>query len=81
MKKSTIVRTICLAIVLINMILKATGHELIHIEENQVAEFVEMIISVIVIILSWWKNNSFTQSAIDADKYLEYLKNMKEEDE
>lgn len=80
MKKSTIVRSILLLIVLINMVLKATGKDVINIDESQIYDFVEMLISVGIIVLSWWKNNSFTENAIEADKYLEELRKLDEEE-
>ena len=80
MKKSTIIRSICLLIVLINMVLKSTGHDVLNIDESQIAETVEMIISIAVIVLSWWKNNSFTENAQKADEYLEELRKFDEEE-
>lgn len=80
MKKSTIVRSILLLIVLINMVLKATGKDVINIDESQIYDLVEMLISVGIIVLSWWKNNSFTENAIEADKYLEELRKLDEEE-
>ena len=54
MKKSTIIRSICLLIVLINFVLRSTGHDVLNIDESQIAETIEMIISIAVIVLSWW---------------------------
>lgn len=72
--KGTIVRTIMLVIVIINMILKACGKNIINIDENQVLSAVEMIIEIAVIIVNFWKNNSFTDKAIKADEFLKTLK-------
>ena len=80
MKKSTIIRSICLLIVLINFVLRSTGHDVLNIDESQIAETVEMIISIAVIVLSWWKNNSFTENAQKADEYLEELRKFDEEE-
>lgn len=81
MKKETVIRSILFAIVIVNMILKYTGHDLIiDADESDVYSFVEMVISVMILILNWWKNNSFTQNAIKADEYLEKLKNFDEEE-
>ena len=81
MKKETVIRSILFVIVIVNMILKYTGHDLIiDADESDVYNFVEMVISVAILILSWWKNNSFTQNAIKADEYLEKLKNFDEEE-
>ena len=79
MKKSTVVRTIALAIVLLNMVLKAFGYEPINIDESYVLELFEMLISVATIILCWWKNNSFTENAKKADEFLEELRRFDEE--
>lgn len=73
--KGTIVRTIMLVIVIINLILKQLGHDLINVSESEILSVVEMLIEVAVIAASFWKNNSYTQNAIKAD---EFLKNLKE---
>lgn len=73
--KGTIVRTIMLVIVIVNMILKACGKNIINIDENQVLTVLEYIIEIAVIAVNWWKNNSFTENAKKAD---EFLKNLKE---
>ena len=80
MKKSTIIRSICLLIVLINFVLRSTGHDVLNIDESQIAETIEMIISIAVIVISWWKNNSFTENAQKADEYLEELRKFDEEE-
>lgn len=73
--KGTIVRTIMLGIVLINLVLKQFGIDLINVSENEILTAVEMLIEIAVIIVSWWKNNSYSKNAIKAD---EFLKNLKE---
>lgn len=80
MKKETVVRSILFGIVLLNMILKYTGHDVINADESDIYNFVEMVISITILVLSWWKNNSFTENAIKADEYLEKLKNFDEEE-
>lgn len=72
--KGTLVRTIMLVIVLINMILKHLGIELINVDENAVLEIVETLIEIAVIVVSFWKNNSFTDKAIKADEFLKQLR-------
>lgn len=72
--KGTLVRTIMLIIVLINMILKKMGIELINVDENAVLEIVETLIEIAVIVVSFWKNNSFTDKAIKADEFLKQLR-------
>ena len=72
--KGTIVRTIMLVIVLINMVLQHFGFDIIKVDENQVLNLVEIVIELAVIIVSFWKNNSFTDKAIKADEFLKHLK-------
>lgn len=73
-KKSTIVRTILLLIVLINLILKAFGINLIPVDENIIYNIVELVIEIAIIIVAFWKNNSFSEKAIKADEFLKKLK-------
>ena len=79
--KGTIIRTIALAVVLINMALKALGKPLIDFDEGTVMYWLEIIIDIAVIIVAFWKNNSFSPAAIKADKVLKQLKAEKYEGE
>ena len=74
-KAETIVRTIVLALALINQILTATGHSVIPVNNEQVAELVSLIITIGASLWAWWKNNSFTQAALKADEVMRELKN------
>ena len=75
--KGTIVRTIMLFLVLINLILKQTGRPILEIEEGTVASFVETVVELGTIIVAWWENKSFTQNARKADEYLNKLNTTK----
>ena len=75
--KGTIVRTIMLVILIINLILKQLGYELINVSESQVLSVVEMLIEIAVIVVSFWKNNSYTEKAIEADEFLQDLRKEK----
>lgn len=77
MKTDTIIRTIVLALALINQILTSTGHGVIPITDGQVTELVTLVITIGASLWAWWKNNSFTKNAQEADKYLERLKGVK----
>lgn len=78
--KGTIVRTIMLIIVIINMILQHLGLDIINVDESQVLNFVEIVIELAVIIVSFWKNNSFTDNAIKADEFLQQLRESDDTD-
>lgn len=67
---ATIARTILLILTLINQILTSFGHSPIPIQDDQVQEFVSISITIIVTVIIWWKNNSFTKSAKLGDKVM-----------
>lgn len=72
--KGTIVRTVMLVIVLINLVLKHFGIDVINVSESEILTFVEALLEVGTIIVAFWKNNSFTDKAIKADEFLKTLK-------
>lgn len=72
--KGTIVRTILLVIALINMGLQHFGIDIIKVDEESVVSIVEYIIQIAIIVVGFWKNNSYTDKAIEADKFLRDLK-------
>lgn len=76
-KKDTIIRTIVLALALTNQILTSTGHSVIPISDEQVAELISLLITIGASLWAWWKNNSFTKNAIEADNVLKTLKAKK----
>ena len=73
-KLETIIRTVVLVLALVNQILTATGHHVIPVSDEQVSEFITLAFTVGASLWAWWKNNSFTKKAIEADKYLSELK-------
>ena len=81
MKKGTIIRSLMFFIVLINLVLEKLGYDVLDISESEVGVLVELGISLAIVILSWWKNNSFTKNAQKADEYLAELKRMEQEEQ
>lgn len=73
-KTDTIIRTIVLALALINQLLSVSGHAVLPITDDQVETLVSTGATVLAALWSWWKNNSFTRDAIAADQYLAALK-------
>ena len=63
----TIARTAILILALVNQVLTATGHSVINISDENVNTLISTGFTVVSAIIAWWKNNSFTQSAIKAD--------------
>lgn len=77
--KGTIVRTILLIIALINLGLKHFGLDIINVSESEVLSVVEYVIEIAIIVVGFWKNNSYTEKAIEADKFLQKLRESEDE--
>ena len=73
-KIDTIARTIVLFIALANQVLAIAGKEIFPVTEDQVYQIVTLIVTVGASVWAWWKNNSFTQNAIEAENVLAQLK-------
>lgn len=73
-KIDTIVRTICLALALINQLLSNAGHTVLPIADEQVETLVTTGITICAAVWSWWKNNSFTQAALEGDAVKDAIK-------
>ena len=72
----TIARTACLLLALTNQVLSALGKPVLPIESQTVEQLVTAGITTVAALVAWWKNNSFTTAAIQADKYLEDKKSQ-----
>lgn len=67
---ATIARTAALLLALTNQILSSTGHAVLPIESEQLEQLVTTGLTVSTSLIAWWKNNSFTQPALQADAVL-----------
>lgn len=76
--KGAVIRVILLVIVLINLVLKAAGKPILEIDEGSIAGCIEMLIEVLVIVVTWWYNNSFSENAKKADEFLKQLNESEE---
>lgn len=72
-KTETIIRTIVLFLALVNQALTIAGKNPLPFSDEQVTEFLSYLFTVLASLWAWWKNNSFTQNAIQADKVLDDL--------
>ncbi len=77
MKKQTIIRTVIFYVALINMILTQCGINILQFVDEETYQTVSCVITAIVSVWTWWKNNSVTKEAIQADELLDELKNKK----
>ena len=71
---ATLARTAALAFALANQVSSAAGKPLLPIESSEVEQFVTTGLTIATALVSWWKNNSFTPEAIEADDYFYKLK-------
>lgn len=70
----TIARTACLLLALANQVLSALGKPVLPIESATVEQLVTAGITTVTALVAWWKNNSFTAAALEADKTFDRLK-------
>lgn len=66
-------------LVVVNIVLNALGYDAIQIDESQLGELIESGITVAIILVGHWKNNSYSKNAIKADEYLKKLNEFNEE--
>lgn len=71
----TIARTIVLILALANQILAMFGKQVLNIAEDDIYQIVSIVFTIGASVWSWWKNNSFTKTAIKADEYKNELQN------
>ena len=69
----TIARTLFLFVSLANSALGMFGFTSLDIDENTIYTVVTGVTTIVSAVLAFWKNNSFTKEAIEADKYRENL--------
>lgn len=72
----TVARTIVLALALVNQILTVNGAGIIPIEDAQIEETVALVWTIVASLVTWWKNNSFTQAALLGDQKMNQQKSL-----
>ena len=66
----TIARTIVLLLALANQVLVMCGKQVLNIADDDIYQIVSIVFTIGASAVAWWKNNSFSQAAINADKFL-----------
>ncbi|KRG15625.1 hypothetical protein ACA30_05935 [Virgibacillus soli] len=74
MDKGMIIRTIVLIAALINQVLVMAGISPLPFSSEEIELFVTGAFTVVATFIAWWKNNSFTKEAKQADIYMKELK-------
>ena len=70
----TLTRTAALGLALTNQLLSAAGKPLLPIDNAQLEQLISTGFTVGAALAAWWKNNSFTSEAIEADDFMARLK-------
>ena len=73
--RDTIARTIILLVALINQVMAVLGVPALPIEADAVYTLVSTAGTIFAAVWAWWKNNSLTSEAQEADNILKRLKN------
>lgn len=70
----TIARTVCVFLALINQVLAIMGKGTISFVEEDIYQFISLGFTIVSSIVAFWKNNSFTKAAIEADAIMKEKK-------
>ena len=70
----TLIRTIILALALINQVLAMLGISPLNIADDDISTVISTAWTIIAAVVAWWKNNSFSDAAIRADEFMNRLK-------
>lgn len=76
-KVSTIARIGALLVALANQCLALFGRDVLPFTDNAVYQFITVVVTVLVAIISAWKNNDITSFARTSGKVLDALKDGK----
>lgn len=72
--QQAITRLVVLAVLLFNQVLVAFGWNPLPFSEEQVYEGVSAVVLAVVAVWTWYKNNSVTEEAQEADRILKASK-------
>lgn len=64
----SIIRTVILAVALINQLLVSAGYSPLPFENEQIELGLSTAFTVVAAVVAWWKNNNLTRKARQADK-------------
>lgn len=72
--KGTIIRTALLALAIVNNVLAIFGKAPLPITNEQLELIISTVFTVVMAVINWWKNNSFTQPALEGDVLMNRLR-------
>jgi SPP1 family holin len=74
--KGTIVRLIVFLLALFNQALQSSGRQVIPVDNAAIADFVSYVFTLGAAAAGFWKNNSFSTSAMFGDKQMKIYKSL-----
>ena len=80
-KKETIIRTAVLVLALVNNALVIFNKNPLPISDETVTNIISLVFTNGAALIAWWKNNSFTQSALNADDFKNLNKSLAEDED
>ncbi len=72
--KETWIRTIVLIVSLVNQVLTVLGKNPLPFSDEAVYQGVSAAVTTAASLWAWWKNNSFTTAAVEADQLMQQMK-------
>lgn len=72
--KGTIIRTACLVLAILNNALAIAGKSPLPIDDAVLEQVISFGFTTVASLVAWWKNNSFTLAAIEADEVMKKKK-------
>ena len=67
---ATWVRLAALVISFVNLALRSLGYDTMRFSDEEVAGAVSIALAAVCALAAYWKNNSFTSAALEADRIL-----------
>ncbi len=72
--KQTVIRTVVLFLSLVNQILTVLGKNPLPFSDEALYQGISAVATAASALWAWWKNNSFTPAACEADRFLAVLR-------
>lgn len=74
MPLATWVRLVFLALSIANLALRSLGFDTMRFSDSEVSSAVSIALAAVSALAAYWKNNSFTSAALEADRVLAEMK-------
>ncbi|MBR4765604.1 MAG: hypothetical protein IK085_02440 [Clostridia bacterium] len=71
---ATWVRLVFLALSIANLALRSLGFDTMRFSDSEVSSAVSIALAAVSALAAYWKNNSFTSAALEADRVLAEMK-------